>query len=102
MSDNEYPLFPGWKGGGGTSRQAADVIAPKAKTLRERVLAALERGDCTPEEVVAQTGVDIYSIRPRFSELKNMGIIRDSGKRRTSRGGLRSIVWTVRAEEPAP
>lgn len=87
-----YPLAPGFKARN-TSREAAQAIAPKAKTLRERVLEAVKAAPGTPETIAARLGLPLLSIRPRFSELSALGKIRDTGKRGTSDGGKRAIVW---------
>lgn len=83
---------PGWKGRG-TSFAAAVQIAPKAPTLRDRVLAEVGRGAGTPEDICARLGIDILAGRPRFSELAKAGKIRDSGARGVSRSGGKAIVW---------
>lgn len=89
-----YPLFPGWKGGE-TSRIAAKSVAPKAPTLQARVLDALSRRPMTPEEAALFLRVDVFSIRPRFSELRQLGKIEETGERRRSRGGKLATVWRL-------
>lgn len=87
-----YPGDPGWKEQQ-TSKDAAVAMKPKAGTLRKMCLDQITRGACTPDECATIIGVDILSIRPRFSELKRSGLIEDTGSRRKNRGGKKAIVW---------
>lgn len=92
VSTDCYPHTPGHKGGE-TSRLAAEAIAGKAPTVRERVLHELDRAPATPEEIARSLGLDLLTVRPRLSELKKLGKAVDTGKRRRSRGGKMAIVW---------
>jgi predicted transcriptional regulator len=47
----------------------------------------------TTEELAERTGTDFSSIQPRTSELRRLGLIRDSGRRRRNWKGKRTIVW---------
>ena len=88
-----YPDTPGSKGTD-TSAEAAEVVCPKVATLRADCLAMLmNRGPMTADECAGHIGVGILSIRPRFSELKRMGRISDTGERRSNYSGRRAIVW---------
>lgn len=87
-----YPNAPGWKGRG-TSREAAEGIAPVAKTLRARVLEAVKAKPGTPEQIALRLNVPLMNVRPRLSELSNQGLVEDSGDRGTAMGGRRAIVW---------
>ena len=91
-----YPTSPGWKGQD-TSRAAAEAVAPKAATLRERAWNELRlRGPATPEEVAGRLNEDVMNIRPRFSELNAAGRIEPTGKTRMSRTGRRAKVWRIK------
>lgn len=82
-----YPAVPGARREE-TSRQAADVIAPKVNALRKRVVDCLKaQGAMTPDEAAAALSLDILTVRPRFSELARMGMIVKTGERRRARGG---------------
>lgn len=72
---------------------AADAIAEQAGTIRDKVLAVIQRWASTPEEIAKDLKVDLYTVRPRVSELKRLGKIKDSGHRRASRSGKSAIVW---------
>jgi predicted ArsR family transcriptional regulator len=64
-----------------TSKKAAESI--DAGTLRAVVLDAIERcGAMTADECAHRLGMNILSVRPRFTELKALGLIHDTGLRR--------------------
>lgn len=87
-----YPHAPGSKGGE-TSRAAAEGIAPRVDGLRGQVLAAIRQRPGTPEQLAHRIGEPLMNVRPRCSELKAKGLIRDSGRRATAMGGRRAVVW---------
>jgi hypothetical protein len=89
-----YPQTAGYKTPG-TSEDAARAITPKTSTLRDDVLTILSfyPQGLTPDEAARIIGRDILSIRPRFSELAQMGLIRDSGKRHRNASGKSAVVW---------
>ena len=84
---------------GETSRLARDFIAPRAKTLRQHVLDAIEALPGTPEQIHARLGAAgvrhlLTAVRPRCSELARMGLIKDSGERGLGESQrCKSIVW---------
>lgn len=93
---------------GETAREAAEVVKEKAPVLRQLVLDEIEREPQTGEQVHARlraSGVAtvLYSVKPRLSDLSQMGLITDSGRRGLSESGkARSIVWrATTAEERA-
>jgi hypothetical protein len=78
-----------------TSEAAADSVAEQVRALRAKCLRALRAagavelnadmapiGGLTADECAARLDISILSIRPRFSELKKLGLIRDSRYRR--------------------
>ena len=89
---SEYPQAPGWKGRD-TSRNAAQGIAPRAKSLRAQVYDALKQAPGSPEQIAERLGVPVMNCRPRFSELAARNLITDSGRRAEAMGGRRAIVW---------
>lgn len=89
-----YPHRPGWRAEG-TSREAAEGIAPKAKPLRERVLAELRQAPGSPEQLAKRLGEPVMNIRPRLSEASKLGLVRDSGKRGRAQGGRMAIIWEI-------
>ena len=87
-----YPNQPGFKRRQ-TAKAAAEAIAPKETTIRERVLAALKAKPGTPEQIASRIGETVMNVRPRCSQLAALGLIEDSGDRGTAMGGRRAIVW---------
>lgn len=89
MTDR-YPEYPGYKIGG-TSQEAADAIAPVAKTLRSTVLNFLRErypADFTADEIADGLGASILSIRPRVSELKRLRAIEQTEQRGRNASGM--------------
>ena len=89
---------------GETSKGAAKAVAPRAPTQRETVLAEMNLGAATPEELHARLSsgskrILLTSIRTRCSELVRMGAIVDSGERGKSEGGCKAIRWRVASPE---
>jgi predicted HTH transcriptional regulator len=87
-----YPRAPGFKAAG-TSRTAAEKVRPQALTLREQVLALLQRASLTADECAAKLDKSILSIRPRLSELLALGKIYDTGRTRANASGIQATVW---------
>ena len=86
-----YPDTPGWKGhglSGQTSAAAAHEVAKSVKTLRAIALRTLAfMGKATALEVVFRSGLDSRQLGPRFSELKNSGLLETTGVRRKNPSG---------------
>lgn len=78
-----------------TSVEAAETV--DADTLRRQVLVVLDRwrDGLTADEVAAVLGRDRLAIRPRLSELKRLGLVRDSGIRRPNRSGRSAAVMVM-------
>lgn len=87
-----YPSAPGYKAPG-CSKDAAGAMAPKATALRKLCMAALSDGPATADEIAAKLGRSILSIRPRFTDLKNRGLIVATTARRPSSEGSPMTVW---------
>ena len=87
-----YPETPGSKTGG-TSAESARKVAGVAEILRTKCLAALKVQPMTADELAARMDESPFSIRPRVSELKRMGLIADTGHRRVNLSGHRAAVW---------
>jgi hypothetical protein len=92
-----YPDSPGWKRRE-TSEAAAAAMAPRAGTIRERVLSALRENPGTADEIAERIGEHFLSCRPRCSELAAKFLIADSGIRRPNVGGKSAIVWQAISE----
>lgn len=97
MHDPIYPETPGhrWVD---TSMEAASAIAPKCGRLQRLALEAIREAGfigLTADELADRLKVDRYTIQPRTSELRVMGLIADSKQRRRNRTGKRAIVWVA-------
>jgi N6-adenosine-specific RNA methylase IME4 len=91
-----YNGRPGFAAGVDTSEEAADAIASEVDRLRATVLELIvNRGKKghTADEIVSAMGVRHHTGSPRVTELHQMGLIVDSGKRRPTRSGKAAIVW---------
>lgn len=97
-----YPDSPGFKVPG-TSQAAAERIAPKALTLRNRVLEYIngQLMGCTADEVAAAIGESILSVRPRVSELHRMGEIVATGERFCNQSGMTANAWRIAPPLPS-
>jgi hypothetical protein len=92
-----YPNQPGHRRVD-TSVAAAEAFAPKLPRLQSLVRSAIaDAGEdgLTADEVAVRLGLERWVLRPRTSELKRKGAIRDSGKRRPNVTGKQAIVWIV-------
>lgn len=78
-----------------TSREAADEIGGKAGTIRRRVLDCIRsRPDgMTDAEVQSVLGLEGSTQRPRRVRLVELGLVRDSGRVRTTHSGRKATVW---------
>jgi hypothetical protein len=99
----EYPNHPGAKVAG-TSQDAADEMAEHAPTLREQVLALFRDLDSrvTTDEAADFLHKSVLAIRPRFSELRALGMIEPTGERRINASGMSAIVWRIRPATRQP
>jgi hypothetical protein len=87
-----YPERAGWTEPT-TSREAAESV--DASTLRAAVRECLgEHGAMTADECAAQLRESVLAVRPRFSELRALGEIADTGERHLNRSGKRAVVWS--------
>jgi len=93
--DPRYPDVPGHRGVD-TSIDAARSIEISASRLQRIALRAIRAAGArglTTNELAARVRIDRDSIQPRTSELRECGLIRDSGGRRLNANGKRAIVW---------
>lgn len=108
ITPQRYPHFPGTKQGSPeTSFAAARSVAKSAKSKRATAHAFVEScGEygATADEVAIGSGWEqLYSSRPRLSELVKAGLIVGSGRYRRGLSGRWQMVWFTRyyAEAPA-
>lgn len=85
-----------------TSEAAADTVAQRAPSLRDRCLQLIKASPAglTADECAEKLGETAFTIRPRISELKRLGQIRDSGERHENESGANAVVW-IASEEPS-
>ena len=95
-----YGGLPPYQKGSDTSREAARSVARGAPTKRAEVYGyILARGDDGATDAEIEGGLSMLrqSVCARRNELVKLGMIRDSGRRRTSlHTGRRCAVWVVR------
>ncbi|WP_049820098.1 hypothetical protein [Bradyrhizobium japonicum] len=96
MHIDEYPDSPGFKAAG-TSAEAAERMAPSAKTLRSDVLRTMIRAQrpMTADEIATEMKRSILSVRPRVSELHRLGMVRPTGGRGKNDSGMSAALWEV-------
>lgn len=92
---NPYPETPGFKDFG-ASRDAAKATISRAANLRDRVVDCLKwYGPGTADEVAERIGASILGIRPRMSELFDIGMIEKTEERRKNASGMSASVWRL-------
>lgn len=94
-----YPKSPGFKERT-TSRDAAVKFRTHAEGLRIEVLDVIEKAPngITADEVAAALKQTVLAVRPRVSELFNLGAIeRVPGLRRKNASGMSAAVWRKKA-----
>ena len=80
----------------GTSSVAAARIAGHARKQRAEVLAVIVRAGAegaTDAEIEFATGLRAQSVSPRRGELRTLGMVVDSGRRRLTPRGRPAAVW---------
>ena len=79
MFAEKYPDGPGYTNET-TSKAAAEKVAPKAGTQAADCLEFIrQRGRATPDEASIALNMLVTSARPRFTQLKNLGLIVEDG-----------------------
>lgn len=90
-----YPEVPGAKVGG-TSQQAAEAMQPRSQLVSTLCLSAIRSKPMTADECAEFIGESILAVRPRFSELRALGKIEDTGVRRRNSSGRSANVWRAK------
>ena len=89
----------------GTSEVAADRIAGYARKQRADVLGVIVRAGAfgaTDAEIELATGIRAQSVSPRRGELRTLGLVVDSGRRRPTPRGCPAAVWVQSEFAPKP
>jgi predicted transcriptional regulator len=92
-----YPDSPGHRGVD-TSIAAAEAIGSVTGRIQKQALQSIRESGLTgltSEELAFGLGMERTTVQPRTTELKLLGLIRDSGTRRPNRNGKRAIVWVA-------
>jgi predicted transcriptional regulator len=92
---DRYPHAPGFKRDG-TSKDAAGAVKDAAPTLRGLCLEAIKNRPRTADEVARRLNRSVLSVRPRVSELHELGLIEETGERRANASGHKAAVWRVK------
>lgn len=96
-ASEHYPTAPGYRDSApDTSREAAQRIAPLARSQRGKILAALKEAlpqGRSSEQIAAATGILVYSVRARMSELVAAGEVQETDERTTNEGGFTVALW---------
>ena len=80
----------------GDTEVAAHQVAAKVTGRRLETLRALSTlGGGSGEQISASLRLPITSIRPRLTELQEMELIEDTGRRHKNQYGNGEIIWTV-------
>jgi DNA-binding MarR family transcriptional regulator len=97
MTDT-YPFFPGARPVDTSIAAAIAMSGVTARVQRAVLLAIRERGPLglTCCELAERLGMERTTVQPRTSELRRLGLIRDSGQRRFNPNGKRAIVWVAK------
>lgn len=94
-----YPMLPGSKGRDGTSQEAAEAIQPRLANLRRKAMEAIAvLGSATVLEAITAAGGTRESLQPRFSELRNLGLVKPTGERRRNPSGKWAAVLALTDE----
>lgn len=106
MFDAQNALYGGtapFEKSSDTSAAAARELAPsRADTLRRAIYDYLTRyGGCTDEELQAKLNMAGNTERPRRRELELLGLVLDSGARRSTRTGRKAVVWVIAQAQAA-
>ena len=81
-----------------TSAEAATSIEPVTARVQRLVLTAIREAKLsglTAHELASQLGMERTTTQPRVSELRRLGRVIDSGRRRANANGKRAIVWVA-------
>ncbi len=79
-----------------TERAAAHKVARRVAGRRLEALKVLaELVVASGSDIAKNAGLSILSIRPRLTELQEMGLIEDTQNRKENAWGNREIIWSI-------
>ena len=83
-----------------SSKQAANFRQKGKLTIRSQVHDLFkEHSDLTAEDVSKLLNKPEISVKPRVTELKNAGVIRNSGKKSMGKWGTLITIWSYQGED---
>jgi len=78
-----------------TSLEAAQSMEPFAPKMREKVLMCITRDSAANHEIEARTRIKLQSVCARVAELREDGLIQDSGRRCMTDSDRPATIWEV-------
>ena len=96
--DNLYPHTAGHRGNRDTSIMASKAMQPHLGRLQAaafNVVADAGPDGATCDNIGSALGWIVFRVRPRTAELRALGKIVDSGKRRKGGSGRLAIAWCL-------
>lgn len=78
-----------------TSIDAGREAKSKAHAQHAAILRALAAGDAIADEMTEELGIPAQSMAPRLSELRDMGLVVRTEKRRKTRAGVAAFVHEI-------
>lgn len=76
-----------------TSHAAASSVAPDLTERQLAALRAIRERPRSADEVARALRITVLAARPRVSELRDAGLISDTGVRAVNASGRRAVVW---------
>lgn len=92
------PPPPPARRGEDTQAAGAAFIAPLSATIRDGVRYFIEQASpkgLTIEELAGLLGVKVSTVCGRLAELRELGVVEDSGRRRPNASGVAAKVWVA-------
>lgn len=78
-----------------TSLDAFDDVKPQRPSIRSQIVDQLAFNQMTGEELEHALGIPHKTVSGRLTELRDDGVIIDSGARRATASGNKAIVWRL-------
>jgi predicted Rossmann fold nucleotide-binding protein DprA/Smf involved in DNA uptake len=91
----EIPAKRGHAPMAGTSIDAGREAKSKAHAQHVAILRALAAGDAIADELTEQLGIPAQSMAPRLGELRDMGLVVRTDRRRKTRAGVAAFVHYI-------
>lgn len=89
-----YPESPGYKAEG-TSRTAAKKMALRAGTLKALCYDEIKKSPAAADQIAERINRTPFAVRPRITELIQLGWVRKSGRKHTNKSGMEADIVEV-------